>query len=646
MSDAEVVAAQLDRWQRARNGHQAWAETARACVDFFEGRQWDPADVEILREEGRPVLTLNKIAPLVRLVLGFFRQVRYEVRFLPANDGVGYNDVAELLTATVKQIAEANQSEWNDAQVFQDGIMTGRGFWDVRLAFDRNPLGAVRETVLDPFSVYLDPEAESYDPSGWSYVAVNRWLSLEDILVMYGPPAAWAAAGAGEGGALDGGWDDDPAPERWFGLQNHLDQGTGTLVGGAPVSDHVNRQRRLIRVLDCQHRQLRRVRCFMDLATGTQAVVPDHFGPDRIRRVVEWSRAHGIDLDVVERVRRVVRWTVTAADRVLYDAWSPYNDVTVVPYFPYFRRGKTKGMIEDLLDPQREINKRRSALLHIINTTANSGWVYEENSLREDMKEALETEGARPGINIEYRAGGRPPTRIQPAAPPSSFKLLEQTAVMDLKEISGINDSALGQLDRVQSGRAIEARQRQSIIGAEVYFDNFGRSRELKGRRMLDLIQTYYTEPRLVRIRGERGVDREMWINRRDAAGEVVNNVTLGRYDVAVEQAPVSATFLQGQLEEALEMRRMGVPIPDDVLIDLSTLPSRGEIKRRLEERKSFNDMMMRLEAMGQKQALGVPLDLAPPPVVSDEGANVITPPAEDAETPAPVPPSPQQGDL
>jgi hypothetical protein len=55
-----------------------------------------------------------------------------------------------------------------------------------------------------------------------------------------------------------------------------------------------------------------------------------------------------------------IRHTVTAADVVLYDDWSPYETMTVVPYFAYFRRGKTMGMVEDLLDPQREVNKRRS----------------------------------------------------------------------------------------------------------------------------------------------------------------------------------------------------------------------------------------------------------------------------------------------
>ena len=42
-------------------------------------------------------------------------------------------------------------------------------------------------------------------------------------------------------------------------------------------------------------------------------------------------------------------------------------------------------MVEDLIDPQMEINKRRSNMLHILTTMAHSGWMWEKGALDEEQ---------------------------------------------------------------------------------------------------------------------------------------------------------------------------------------------------------------------------------------------------------------------
>lgn len=633
----ETLEAQHDRFQRDAEAHKRWAEQAKLCQDFTEGKQWSDEEINILKDEGRPQLTLNKTNRLVRWALGHFIRNRYEIRYLPGNDGTGTQEIAEVLTAAAKQVEEVNQASWLDQQVFMDGIVTGRGFWDMRLDFGKNQLGEIKQTVLDPFSTYIDCEADDYEPESWKHVTVSRWMSLEQIEVMYGGMSAELVTQVG--GSLPivanstvGGFtgDDEISPDRFFGLQNYLD---GTEDWRLPsmmtsgIHDHINRQRKLIRVLDCQHFEYKRMRFFIDLQTGQTKNIPDEWDDARVSRIMQWSQMRQLPLDIGTGLRRVVKWTTTAADKILYDAWSPYDSFTIVPYFGYFRRGKTRGMVDDLLDPQREINKRRSAILHIVMSSANSGWMYRENSLREEMKEALEKEGARPGINIEVRADApEMPSRIQPAAPPTALKILEEAASGDLFEISGINESAVGDVDKVQSGRAILARQESAAHGAELYYSNFSRSRELKGRKILELIQGHYTEPRLLRVRGDMNQgDQEIWLNRQDAAGEIINSVTSGRYDVAVDEVPISATFAQGQLSEAMELRQMGVPIPDDILIQLSAMPMKREIIRRMTEQRLQAEQAMRLQSLMMQMQAGIPPGVPIPPTVVDGGPNVIS---------------------
>lgn len=649
--DFNVIEGQWNRYYRAAEGHERWAVTAKQCVEFFEGKQWTDEELAILQGEGRPCLTLNKLSPLVRLIFGYFRQNRADIKYLPGHDGSGMQEIAEVLSATAKEISERNKSDWKEAQQFQDGIMTGRGFMDSRLDFSKNVLGDVIETVKDPFAIKIDPEAESYDPNeregGWGYYFEDRWMSPNEIFMLYGGKATEEILTNVTASPLDHGnygywFTDEFAPSRYFGLDYFMDGQYDRGVYGLYASPfhHINRSRKLVRVLDCQHKILKKVNFFLDLETGHETLIPESMDRNKIARMMEWIKIKQLPITVRTAIRPRIRWTITAGDRVMFDDWSPYDRYTITPYFPYFRRGHTRGMVHDLLDPQREINRRRSAFLHIIMTTANSGWMYEEGSLEDDMQQALEEYGSRPGIHVEYKEGYEAPRKIEPSATPVAMKKLEDDANSDLKEISSVNDSALGNLDRVQSGRAIQARQRQSVMGTEMYFDNFSYTREIRGESLKAIVQRYYNEPRLIRVRGADGNMEEHSINIRTAAGEIVNNITHGQYSTVVDETPISDSFMQGQFAEAMELREAGVPVPDDVLVDLSSMPRKDEIKQRLEEEQAVRENQMLLENLGVRGQMGVPPE-APLPPIATSGQPLVQEVAQPMPQPQPMMPPP-----
>lgn len=591
--DESVIATQLDRYLRGRDAMRDWAQTYKTTADFLEGRQWSEADRKEMEEAGRPVVTLNKMAPLFRFITGHFRQNRYEVRYLPAQDGDGTQAQAEAMTQVAKSVDENNNSIWNDAEVFQDGILGGRGLLDYRMDFSRNDQGEIREAVLDPASSVIDPEAHSYDPEGWGWFQYSKWVSAQDIEALYGTAARDLVREQGvfgshpvSGRAAEA--DDDVSPRRYFGQEADFERSLSYYgSGGAPeTSDYIHARRKLIRLLECQHRMFRRGRYFVDLETGDKSKVPDNFEREQIHRILMWAQSQNQPLDVIETTEKEIRWTVTAGDRLIYDDWSPYRSLTVVPFFAYFRRGVTRGLFEDLIDPSREINKRRSVMLHIISTMANSGWIWQKGALDPDMVDRLENEGGRPGLGIEYNEGSPEPKRIEPGVPPTSYERAERAATEDLKEISGVNDSALGMKEgESHSGRAIMARQKQAVVGLEPVFDNFSRSRNLKGRKIMELVQDFYTETRLVRTLGDNGDMLKTWINVALPSGEILNNVTAGKYRVAVDEAPASATFQQAQFEAGMDLLKAGIPIPPDAMIDMAPIPRKDEIKARMQQK-------------------------------------------------------------
>ena len=73
-----------------------------------------------------------------------------------------------------------------------------------------------------------------------------------------------------------------------------------------------------------------------------------------------------------------------------------------------------------------------------------------------------------------------------------------------------------------------------------------------------------------------------MVINQMTPEGTIINDLTLGEYDVVVSTAPARDSFDEVQFAEALNLRQVGVSIPDDAIIEYSHLARKGELAKRI----------------------------------------------------------------
>lgn len=574
--DESVLASnQWDRYIRARdNGHLDYIEMAKKCDAYYRGDQWDEADIARLDAEGRPALTINTILPTVNTVLGEQSTRRADIQFKPRRGGDA--EVAQTLTKLYMQIADNNKLDWVEQQVFSDGlIMDGRGYFDVRMDFSDHVEGEIRITAKDPLDILPDPDAKDADPKTWNEVFETKWMTLDEIEELYGKKKADALQFIAENGNSFG-RDSIEYEETRFG---DIDSTDDYLGAGIPGDDEY-RNVKALRVIERQHKRITRVDCFVDPNTGDQREVPEAWND---RKAKKFAKQYG--LSIITKTKRKVRWTVTCDKVVLFDDWSPYNDFTVVPYFAYFRRGRPFGMVRNLLSPQEQLNKIASQELHIVNTTANSGWMVESGSLVGMTVDDLEEHGAETGLVVEYARGTNPPVKIQPNQIPTGLDRISQKAALNIKAISGINDSMLGTDSAEVSGIAIQAKQNRGAIMIQVPLDNLRKTRQYLAEKILNLIQTFYTEQRVIQVTNESDPLKpreQMVINEMTPEGRIINDLTIGEYDVVVATAPARDSFDEVQFAEALSLRQVGVAIPDDAIIEYSHLAKKGELAKRI----------------------------------------------------------------
>jgi hypothetical protein len=579
--NSELAYKQWQRYAWVRdNGHTKYVEKADKCERFFAGDQWAANDRAALEKNRRPVLTINKILATVSNVLGEQINNRSEISFRPRSGAPAEN--AEILTKVFKQISDNNQLDWKRSDMFADGIISSRGFLDVRLSMNDSAQGEVSIENMNRKNVLIDSDADEYDPDKWGEVFTTKWVTADDLAVLYTPEDAELLRNR-DNASFPYGYDSIQMNRDRFG-----DARTATYNNGADNSNVL----RNIRVIERQFRELDRQKFFLSPATGDMREVPQDFDRNRIAFFVE---KYGFQ--IVPKLVRRIRWVALADNVILHDKWSPYKHFTIVPYFPHFRYGHTLGLVENLLGPQELLNKVTSQELHVVNTTANSGYKVKAGALANMTVAELEAKGAQTGLVIEVN--GDPDKDIQKIAPnqvPQGLDRISYKAEESIKTISGISDSMQG-MDRADvAAKAIQAKQKAGSTNLVKPLDNLTRTDFILARNILDLVQEFYTEERLMTITHDQatGETETFGINQMNPEAEtgeeppespyqeILNDLTLGEYDVVVSSVPRRETLEDSQFEQVMAMREAGIMLPDSVIIDASRLTNKKDIIKQM----------------------------------------------------------------
>ncbi len=577
VADDEIVDKQWAAYVRARDaGHLDWVEEARKYDEYYFGDQWDDEVKSTLSAQKRPAHTVNLVLSTVNAVIGEYIKSRQDISFQPLGKGAN-QEAADSLRFLFKQMALNNASEHKEKMVFTDGLIQDRGYFYYYLDFSDNLEGEVREEVIDPTDVILDPGAKDYDPSTWSEVFISRWMTPDQIGALYGPEfrdKVELAAASGTFGHDSIEWE---APNF---AGNHYD----SEIFYQTSNEEVKKVKR-IRVIERQHRVLARTAFFVDKPTGDMRRVPDGWSKEKML-----SFASDLELTVLWKPERRIRITINADKVLLHDNWSLFTRISIVPFFPYFRRGRPFGLVRNLISPQDMLNKVTSQELHVVNTTANSGWIFQTGSLVNMDRDDLVQQGSKTGLVLEVVSGGEMPEKIQPNQIPTGLAEIGSKAGVFFREISGVNEAQLG-TGRSDSSKALDSRKQGGLIQQEIIFDNLALTRRLRAELMLEIVQSYYTETRLIQVfvKNEDGdeVQQEVTVNQpfeiidqetQKAVETITNDLTIGEYSVVISTIPRRDTYEEALFDQLIQMREIGVQIPDYVLVEASQLPDKRDI--------------------------------------------------------------------
>lgn len=518
-TDRDALFRRLRGWYRVdREASSAWRREAREDFDFAAGHQWSAQDEAVLREQGRPPITFNRVLPIIKAVAGAEVNNRLDIQYL----GRQLQDAAlnEVLTEASRYLEQEAEAEDEESDAFVDCAISGMGWVEQRLDYETNPDGAYVEDRVDPLEMIWDASAGKRNVVDARRLFRAKSMDRAEAIALF-PDADEAD--------LDAAWAEDrdaEEPHRQIGPGEHR----------ADRRDAEDRDADRVTIVECQWWERVRVVRVADPRSGAVSEMPEERFAQLQARVAQVAAAAGMpapELPAMRAMKRVYKRAFLGAT-VLEVGASPVGDAFSYVCLTADRdhnRNAWFGLVRPMRDPQRYANKWLAQTLDMLNRQTKGG-AFAEKGAAADQRQ-FEESYAKPGavtwLNDGALMGGKFKPKDLPQLPAGHYQLME-FALLSIRDTSGVNLEMLGQQHNDQAGVLEYQRKQSALTILATLFDALRRARKRIGRNRLYLIQNYLSDGRLIRVAGE-------------GAGTVLpllRDATAGEYDVVIDDAPTS----------------------------------------------------------------------------------------------------------
>jgi hypothetical protein len=510
-------------WRLVNDADSTNRAEALMDVKFAAGDQW-PIEIQNSRNlESRPCLTINKIDAYIRQVTNQQRMQRPRIKVHPVNNLADYK-IAQVIEGITRHIEVNSNADTAYDTAFDYAVRMGWGYWRINTkyvsetSFDQE---IFIDTIDNPFTVYFDPNSILPDGSDAERCLITTVMDKKIFRENY--PGA-----------------DDGA--------NFQQRSTGDDTASWLTKED-------IRVAEYFYIERERAKLYL-LSDGTSGFADsDNF----------FARVEASGLTVVDErdsFRKAVKWMKCTAMEILEEKTWAGKYIPVVPCYGaqviIDDKRKKYGLVRFAKDPQRMYNFWRTSMTESVALAPKAKWL-----LAEGQDEGHENEWAMANIKstpvLRYKQKdieGQPapaPTRLQPEPPPTGIMEAAGAISADLQMVLGVLDPNQLPSGNI-SGKALAGQQNQVDLSNFHFYDNMTRSIRQTGKIILDLIPKIYDTERVMRIIGSDGQPDMTTINQANAIGEVLNDVTVGEYDVVMDTGPGFQTKRQQAVESMMPL--------------------------------------------------------------------------------------------
>lgn len=605
-------------------------EKAERDRDYVDNKQLTQDEVDKLRKRGQPPIALNLIRSRAAFLAGMEKKQRRDPKAYPRNNPEDMK-AAEAFTEGMRYVVERADYASVRSQAWKN--ITIEGFGGLEIAAVQNRRGDYEFTInrIPWDRLFFDPHSAEPDFSDSRYFGQVLWLDYDEALARV---------------MLSGQVDEARAKDI---LESTL--------GSAPT---------IGRTYDDKPR-------WQVWADGKRK---------RVRIVMLWHK-------------EVDGWRYCEFTKAGKFSWSeePYVDQEGESYCPWLlesanvdRENNRYGEMRHLIDPQDEVNNRRSKGLHLANSKgviATEGAVSDINKTRREL--------AKTDFYIELQPGFAEKFEIVNGAELATSQVaLYQEAIAYFRE-AGPNQALLGKGPQDQSGRALEAQQAGGLVEQSDLMDTLRRLDKRAFTVIASMMKQFWTAEKWIRTTDDPDSPEYIGLNvpkgapimdpetgepaihpetgepmegqpEFDENGQSIhghhNDVAQLDTDIIVSDAPSAITLDGENFQAMMELMKAGLPPPmmklaiemhpslsgkrkkqlTDLLDELTKPtekpPEQADAERLMREKLEAEIVKLRSEGYknlttgeSTMAALGAPVSMPPQPDVAEGFGDAPQPP-------------------
>lgn len=619
----------------------------REDFDFVVGNQWKESDKQKLAGENRPILTFNTCQTLINFLAGYQAEREKDPRAFPR--GSEDEQLGRILTNLLKYGMDLAGGQREIHQYFRKGVIGGESVMEVGHSFDYCDdvvEGEATLIVLPENAWACDPGARRYDRADATWQCKLMWMPVSQA------KRKWTDKKFSY--SFSGIWDGSGADPRTTGVPDHL------------LTEFMTKETRQIRVLQYWYQvpvkavflintaragaegifrmpsekaaeeEIQRISDEAGMAIGNRFRVQSMNAMHALENVETGEQFPTATPDEAEQrlafikqqagtaaaqAYRIIKRDLTAMRVSHLTAWDQLDDgpspdlddwryrfVPFVPYQDLDDYNSKKGIIRDIKDPQREINWQHSTQLDIV-IRGPKGQTWLPKADHHDLAEYKKS-GHLPGFVSEFTT--QPPTYLAPPPPSPGVAELLGFAVQAMMQITGFNAELLGQTtQKTISGRAIQSRQAGGLVGVSSILINWASSTRMVYTLLTKRIQQYYSVEKMVRVIGEQ----QRYAQAQGLVGQAVppdaqlyamlKQLKNIEFDIKIDFQESSPTARQATFLRMMALASSGMPIPPELMIELSDVPYQEELKAALKQQGMQPPNEALAKVMGAMQGSG-----------------------------------------
>jgi hypothetical protein len=511
------------------------------------GEQWD-AFSKRERGDDRPMYEFNRTRTTIKRVVNSMRNNPVAGKVRAVEDGD--KETADIYEGLIRNIANTSNFDSIRDNAAEYQVTGGYAAWRIATkysddaAFDDQDL--LIEGLRNPLCLYCDPNAFEQTGRDATYWILTDKIPKETFNARY--PKASPIDFENVEFDDDDDWDDGDKvriAEHWY--QVPVDKSIYLLSDGRTIGSDDLDEARTLGLSIIKERTVRCYDIYSAIYSGNAELSPPAKWPGKY---FPWVRVFGEYIII---------------DGKVY--WC--------------------GLTRHVKDAQRSFNVSQTSVAETIaRAPLSQVWATAEQAkgLSKHWAEASRTNRFAQIYNADPKAPG-PPVRIGGAEVPVAAMQNAQMMGDEIKADSGIFDASLGQQSNETSGRAINARQAQGELATFNYPANMANAIKRTWEILVDLIPKVIDTPRALRILGSDDADKYVRVNNPDANGNIINDLSRGKFDVVVTIGSSYSTRRQEAVDAYSEMGKSNpalMAVASDLIIKGMDLPYSDEISERI----------------------------------------------------------------